>query len=522
MTLQDVYQRYVVDLDPVLWQMGRVNGIHVDNEKRLALLSEMNHKVAGFVSEAQSYAPVEIHPRKLWKTKPEGDKHLIPLQVPNDKVKTCSRCGLQHVTKTEHTGRKGGRGDVPLNACYKADIIFTPGFDTHYEEVLAFNPGSDDQLRAYASLHRHRLGQNWKTGEDTLDEKAVQKLINKYGEKHDMYRLALQIRKVRKARGYAKAWVPDEKGLLYGQFKNVPETLRLSQSNHNFMNVSHRGNVPYAEELRSLLIAPPGFVLLEADSSSIEAVFSGKFMGSDSYMALATKGIHAAWLCEKLGLEVTKDNIKKVKNPEDNADFWAARGLTVFQLKVMYETKKRTVHGVTYGMGAKLLFESYPEFFANKAEAQAEIDDFYRFVPDLKAWHDDTRKWAHKNGYLQSPWGVRNYYYRVFQLDWATGVWKPGEDAKACIAFQPQHANAMFQRENLMMIAKRGWLQYMTAIGHVHDANGLCVPEERAEEAATMLAEVMNRKIPQMGNIQVGVQVKQGKNWADMKVVLTV
>lgn len=510
--LGDLYREYFVELDPILFQMGRVRGVEVDNDARRELLHKLTTEVHGYQDEAQQYVPEQLFPVERKKRSPsEASREkrrvvsVTPVTVERDSVKTCSRCGLQHVTAAKHTARKGGKGEVPLNACYKADILQQPGTDTEFDIRLPFNPGSDDQLRAYAELYRHKLGRNWKTKEATLDAKQLQKFIDKYGDKHPLYKLARSIRGVRKAKGYAKAWVPDELGRLYGQFKNVPETLRLSQADHNFMNVSHRGNVPYADELRRLLIAPPGHVIIEADSSSIEAVMTGYYMGSKSYMEMAKKGIHAYWACQTLGLEPTKENIALIKNSTD------------LKTRILYETKKRTVHGVSYGMGAILLHFSYPEFFPTIKAAQAEIDDFFQFVPDLQAWQLDTQKWAYKHGYLESPWGFRNYYYQVFNYDTGTKLYRPGPDAKAAVAFKPQHSNGMFQRENLKMIASRGWLKYMSAIGHVHDSNGMIIPEEMVEKAASDLIDVMNRPIKQLGNLIVGVQVKVGKNWGEME-----
>ena len=530
MTLQDLYEQYFVALDPILWEAGRVNGVYVDNDARLALLSDLTGKVDALKEEAQQYVDPSLFPL-AHKIEPpsstflekEHAREVREVQVANPQVKTCSNCGAQHVTKGEHTGRKGGRGDIPLNPCYKAEITLTPGFDTEYDVVLPFNPGSDDQLREYAALHRHRLGRNWRTGEATLDEKQVLKFIDQYGPKHPIYKIAYDTRKIRKARSYPKAWVPDEKGKIYGHFKHVPETFRLSQADHNFMNVSNRGDVPYAEEMRHILIVPPGYVHVEADSSSVEAVFTGFFMGSKDYMERARKGIHSWWALKKLGIEITPENLKWVKNAKEHS--------------VLYATKKRTVHGVSYGMGAKLLHESYPEYFPAEwvvnekgqkhrcatCSAQREIDEFYALVPDLKQWHDDIRKWAHKHGYLQSPWGFKNYYYQVFTYDWFTKTYRLGQDGKAVIAFLPQHANGIFQRENLILINKRKdkkW--WMPANGHVHDSNGLVVPEDDVDRAADLLGEVMNRPIKQLGGIQVGVGIKAGRNWAEMKTIRSV
>lgn len=518
-TLADLYQEYIVDLDPILWEMGRVNGIWVDNEARLKLLDHLNGERDRLVLESQEMVPLDLKPRKHYVNEPDQETleklHFQGLETVEVRkpVKTCTNCGAQGVTASGHTARKGGRNGEAANLCYHAPIELRDGVETQFDVILPFNAGSNDQLRAYAGRYRHPLARDWKSGEDQLDKRQVQKLINKYGDKHPIYALALELGGVKKARGYANAWVPDQYGKVYGQFKNVPETLRLSQADHNFMNVSHRGDVPYAEDLRHLLIAKPGYVLLEADSSSIEAVFSGYLMGSPRYMEMARKGIHALWGLQSLGMEGTAENIIWLKNSDELAH------------KLLYERKKRTVHGVSYGMGAKLLFENYRKFFPSVAASQEEIDDFYRFAPELKAWHEETEKTAYKQGYLESPWGFRNYYYQVYTYDTITKTYKKGPDAKAAIAFQPQHANAMFQRENLKMIhaqigkrGKRGvWFQ--TAIGHVHDSNGLAIPEDDILEAKEMMTEIMTRPIKQMGNITIGVEVKVGKNWGEMKRV---
>lgn len=536
-TLADIYQEYVVELDPVLWQMGRCNGIPVDNDARLDLLSKMNTEVKGYKHDAQPFVPTSLFPTKHYKTRPETDRPLVAVEIPSDAVKTCSNCGAQHVSKGGHTARKGGKGDTPLNLCYKAAIELRPGINTEYDKQLEFNPGSIDQLKTYAEYHRHKLGWNRDTQQANLDAKQLQKMINWYGIEHPIYAIAKRLALVKKARGTVKSWEPDEKGLLYGQFKNSPETLRLAQAKHNFMNVSHRTEAAYAEEIRRLIVARPGYLLVEADSSAVEAVMTGKEMGSPGYMAMAKKGVHAVWACKVLGLDPTDANIKLVKRSDDPL------------VKKTYARKKRTVHGVSYGMRSGLLAATYPEDFPPvwrnlstgdilsgaqfielgerpkgwkldvEYNAQREIDDFYAFAPELHAFHLDVQKTAHKQGFLTNAWGLRNYYYRVFQYDFVKKEWKNGPDANAVIAFKPQSHNGMFQRKNLIMMANRGWLKYMPATGHCHDSNGLHIPEDKLDAAIEMFGEVMNRPIPELGGLQIGLEVKVGTNWADMKAV---
>lgn len=505
-TRWDFYTQYVHDLDPVLWRMGKVHGVRVDNDARLALQYTLNRRVHRYKTWAARHAPVEIRPTKRYKNQPQTD---LPIErVPVTKsTKVCRRCGAWPVTKAGHTARKGGRNDIPLNPCYKADIVEQRRKVDEYDVRLPFNALSTDQLKAYAVHHKHPLGLNKDTGErSTLNEDQLVRLIKRYGTKHPIYKLVLKGKKINTTKTrYVDAWVPDERGYIYGRYTHNPETFRLAQQEHNLMNVSHRGDVPYADDVRRCIVPSPGCVFVEADSASIEAVMSGWFMGSKDYMEIARQGVHAYAACRELGIPFTPSNKRLVKNSPKHA--------------ALYARKKRVTHGVSYGMGAKLLHEQYPEAFPTLGEAKQEITGFLKLLPDLAAWHEDLRKEAWRNGYLETPWGLRNYYYQVYTKDNRTGQFRPGEDANAVVAFKPQSSNALFQRENLALLGKSWAAPYMCAIGHIHDSQCLDVPEDKVDAAVALLREVMTRPIPQMDNLTIDVEVKVGKNWADMETL---
>ena len=505
-TRWEFYLDYVHHLDPVLWQMGKVHGVRVDNEARLELQHKLNRRVDHYKSWAARHAPMEIRPTKRYKNLPETDLPIesVPVRKP---TKVCSRCGAYPVTKAKHTAKKGGRGSIPLNPCYKAEILTRDECIDEYNVRLPFNPLSTDQLKGYATYHNHALGLNKDTGErSVLNEDQLQKLVKHYGTDHPIYALVLKGRKVNTTKTrYVDAWIPDERGYIYGRYTHNPETFRLAQQEHNLMNVSHRGDVPYADDVRRCIIPSEGCVFVEADSSSIEAVMSGWFMGSQSYMEIARQGVHAYAACRELGLEWTAANKRLVKNSPMQA--------------LLYARKKRVTHGVSYGMGAKLLHEQYPEAFPSVKAAKAEITRFLQLLPDLAAWHTDLRKEAWRNGYLETPWGLRNYYYQVYTKDTRTKQFRPGEDANAVVAFKPQSSNALFQRENLALLGKSWAAPYMCAIGHIHDSQCLDVPEDKVDKAVELLKDIMTRPIKQMDGLTIDVEVKVGRNWADMEPV---
>lgn len=57
-----------------------------------------------------------------------------------------------------------------------------------------------------------------------------------------------------------------------------------------------------------------------------------------------------------------------------------------------------------YGLGTNSLAE---QLKISKAEAEEIINSFYREFPTVKTWMDNTKTFAHKNGYVTDVWGRR-------------------------------------------------------------------------------------------------------------------
>ena len=506
-TLADVYEKYVHQLDPILWEMGRIHGVHLDTTAQEALRLELEERLDDLQSQIQPLIPTELRPTKRYVKKPTTE---LPVEevLTARKQGVCQHCGAWPVTKSKHPARKGGKNGIPINPCYKAEITKHLKPYSEWDVRLPFNPNASQQMVTYAKHFKHTVGNiSDVSGQATMDETQLKKNAKRYTT-HPIYKLARDFKKMKTSKTrYVDAWVPDEHGKIYGTYTHTPETFRLAQQEHNLMNVSHRGDVPYADAIRRLIVPSPGCVFIEADSSSIESVFSGYYMNSPKYMALAKQGIHAYAACQELGIPFTPENKKMVKNDPKYA--------------LLYARKKRGSHGVAYGMTARRLCEDFPEIFPSMRAAYEEIHKFMESVPELAQWHRDLRRRAWKEGYIESPWGIRNYYWQVFTKT-PSGEWKIGEDGNAVIAFLPQHSNAMFQRENLLLLGQSWARPYMCAIGHIHDSQLLDVPEDKAEDAIELLCEIMTRPVMQCGGLRIGCEVQMGKNWADMSFVKAV
>lgn len=501
--LWDFYLDHIVRLQPVL-AAATSNGVHVDTVAQDALRAKLTAESQRLLSEAQALAPREVRARKRYKQRPGDDvgREFDPVIVPAER-KFCSHCGQLVSNKSEHL--KGGKKKNPCAAA-QATLLKRITDVTEWDEVLPFNPLGDD-LERYIKHFNHPMGVNAKNGRETLDSKHLDTLIKKYGAKHRIYPLTREIRKVSKILGTFLYDAPD--GRIHAEYTFSPSSGRLSSRNPNLQNVTHGSSNPYADDVRRTIIPPPGMVFVEADSAAIEAVMSGYFMGDPTYMELATIGVHDYVTCLELGLEF--DPTKLAAYKKDPA-YALAR-----------ERNKRVVHGSNYGMTPRLMAKLFPEQFPSVAKATEAQDRYFAACPALPDWHHRLRVTAHRQCYLQNPWGRRHYFWHVFGKNAKTGKISLGEDAKRAVSFLPQSSAADFQQENALLLAEQlpsHWI--IPANFLVHDSYCLAVPEADVDEAVNRLCHILTRPIGRMGGLQVGCEVKVGTNWADMKSVRTV
>lgn len=484
----DTFVKHSVRLDPLLFKIGRVNGTFVDEIAQAKLRVELQAKEDAYVEEAQGMVPKEVKPFKLYKRLPK-EREFETIYVSGD-VKTCSKCGATNVTKTKHL-----RGN-----CKDASILQQPGSVPLYKCYDNFNPVSSLQLEAYAKLKGHKLFRN-KDGDEGLGKSELSKMFKRYRD--PIYKLSLSLREVSKAKGqYIDGFMADASGRIYTYFGHHPSTWRLSSREYNLQNIPHRGDSTFATALRRTIIAPDGMVFVEADSSAIEAVLVGYFMGSERYIRLAKEGIHDAVTCAELGLEFTNESKLRCRS----------------EFKQIRDRNKRVVHGTSYDMGARTLSLAYPDTFANEGEAQIAIDRFLEFVPELPEWQAKVRHLAHKEAHLTSPWGYRHYFYDVYTRDKTTNKLKKGTDAKRAVAFLPQNGAAAFMLDNALDIAQRYPIELIPANYLVHDSYCLVASQKDVDFAANLLQTVLTRAVPELGGLIIGCEIKVGPNLQDMEL----
>jgi hypothetical protein len=119
-----------------------------------------------------------------------------------------------------------------------------------------FNPNSSDQVLKYMKFHRHPVGFNPKTEEDSADTKHLLKLAKTYGAKHPIYEHIVDVHRLAKALStYVIGMKPDASGRVYTTYVNVPSTWRLASRNKNLQNQSKRAANKYAKATRKMFVS---------------------------------------------------------------------------------------------------------------------------------------------------------------------------------------------------------------------------------------------------------------------------
>ena len=498
----DLFERHVTDLMPILYRAG-LRGNLVDLDYQAELRVDMEAEKGRLIAAAQDWVPDAVRPTRRVKTAPGPDVPHRVVHVPGT-VKVCDRCLRIITSKAEH--QQGKKADNP---CKGAGVLKEEAQVPEYDLLEPFNLGSSQQLAAYAKHHGHPVGVNPKTKQPTMDKTQLEKLAKKCGADHPLYQAALDYSKVAKTLS-TYMYTPDDARLIHTTYVNAPSTWRLASRNVNLQNVGKRESNKWAKKARRQIVARPGHIFVQADSTSIEAVVTGYLIGDPTFTAVAKKSIHAYLVCAELGLAFTDAMVEQVKKTHKN----------------LYNQFKTAVYLLLYGGDPFLMHMTNPELYPTKQAAEVIKEKIFTLMPKLPEWQTRVREQAKREGVLQSPWGYRHHFYDVytFKRD-AQGiiqydedgkpVIKLGNDAKRAIAFIPQNCAGAFCRDTLLLIGQSAWGPYMPANISVHDGYTLEVPEALKDEAAQFLIDTLTRPVLELGELRIGCEVDMGYNWAD-------
>lgn len=492
MGMTEICDRHVRQLFPILRDAGR-RGNLIDPAAQAKLRAELEAVRTAVILEASASIPPSLHPRKAYKRLPKNIGNRVFEAVESEgKVKVCSICGTEGVTKSTHL--KGGK----KNPCHGARFDTEIRPITTWEEVLPFNIGSTAQMMHYAHYMGHEVGRDPESGRPTLDALTLKRLA----KSDALYQKVLDFREADKTAG-TFIFPADVNNLIHTTYTFAPSTGRLSSRDVNLQNVSHHAR--WSGRVRETIIVPPGMVMLEADSAAIEAVMTGYFANDPDYIRLAKEGIHDYLTCLELGLPFDTSQLKHYRK-------------TVPGYEDARNRNKRAVHGTNYGMTPRLMAMKAPEIFPNTKAAKISQQRYLDACPKLAQWQDSVRSIAANQGYLQNPWGYRHYYYHIY--DRRNGITRLGEDAKRCVSFLPQSSAAAFQKDNALILGTSWLAPYIPANFLIHDSYCVIIPESREAEAHELLVATLTRPILELEGLRIGCEVKRSTStWNDLRSV---
>lgn len=332
---------------------------------------------------------------------------------------------------------------------------------------------------------------------------------------------------------FIEGWKPylDVEGRLHPSFKlHGTVTGRLSCENPNLQQV------PRDPRIRSLITAPPGWVLMEMDLSQIELRIAAELAdeyallkvfndGGDPHWQTAIREIERGAGYKKEIKKTVKAHhkqegkkYKKMNYSEAVEYILGMGGDAAAELMSMWKEVRKKAKAINFGYLYGMWWKKFKIYARDNygvevtdEEAQASREAFFELYSGFPDWHDKQKRFAQVNGYVRSLSG------RKRRLPAASG----GRDTPERREAQRQAINSpvqSFANELNLMAAlqmrlefKRKW-QYL--VGTVHDAVLMEVRIDKAEHVYKRGLEIMSK--PDLLNdfeIQLGVPIE-----ADAKI----
>lgn len=346
------------------------------------------------------------------------------------------------------------------------------------------NIGSHKQMTTWLYTELG-LPQQWKrraTGGKTLsaDEEALETLYK--SSKNEAIAIVLKMREAGKILStYLNVRLDNDKRIRCTYNIAGTETGRLSSSATCFGTGSNLQNTPDGD-VRSLFLADPGYVFINADLSQAEARVVAYLSGEKRLIEVFNEGG-----------DIHRKNASNIFNVKESEVTDEQRYLA-----------KRIVHASNYGMGYKTFAKtaSVPEALARRLLAQ-----YFAAYPRIKIWHMQTRDRLNKSRTLVTPFGRP----RVFFNKWSESLLKEG------LAFIPQSTVADCVNQAIIELDQKWKTEDKTLLLQVHDSILAQVREDKLDEAVAEIKEAMLKPIT-IGyeTFTIPVDVKVGLNWGTL------
>ncbi|MGE0366906.1 MAG: DNA polymerase [Phycisphaerales bacterium] len=376
---------------------------------------------------------------------------------------------------------------------------------TEYSKDNPFNWASTDQLKRllFGSKKDGGFGleplDRTKTGAASTSESVLKRLDHACTQALMRYRGAKQ-----QMSFFIEGWKPflhwkDGVAYLHPSFKlHGTVTGRPSCEHPNLQQV------PRDERIRSLITAPPGWVLVEVDLSQIELRIAAELANEREMLYAFNHGLDVHWLTaiREIGRAggMPKEVIEtawafvKLTNPKAPKPSYAKSLELLLKMgpdkaielnpawKELRKKAKAINFGYLYGMWWKK-FKDYARdnygVTVTDKEAEASRTGFFNTYKDFTAWHDKQRRYARRNGYVRTLTGRKR---RLPQAMSHEDTPERRESERQAINSPVQGFAAELNLMIALQLREEFSRTVLRMVGTVHDAILMWVREEKVEE----------------------------------------
>ncbi len=257
----------------------------------------------------------------------------------------------------------------------------------------------------------------------------------------------------------------------------VTATGRLSSTNPNLQNIPIR--TALGRYIRQAFVAPKAYRLLAADYSQIELRIMAHLSQDEKLLTAFAAGedIHKATAAEVFGVDdVTAEQRRSAKAVN---------------------------FGLIYGMQA---FGLAKQLGIERSEAQSYINIYFARYPGVKAYMEETRELAKKQGYVETVFGRRLYIPDIKSRN----PQRRQHAERTAINMPLQGTCADILKKSLLLINQRIRGLDVQLILQVHDELVLETHESIVDQISTVVSEAMAEAAEP---IDVPVNIGVGDNW---------
>jgi uracil-DNA glycosylase family 4 len=467
------YQRHIVQLNTILVEASRL-GIHVDEERRVALGEEVDRSKAEVDVKLQEIVPLEL-------------RNVEPKEGYVNPTMALKRQGMngQGLEPGETWGQRTFI-DKKEGGPVERWVRIQPFLPNSGQQILRFIKHRreleiQEKIEAYKKSSRYaslpesamramaernciwKVPKEFKTDKETTAKKELERLGTT--TKDPFFGMVIEHREYGKLKStYVDGWAPAADEAVHTTFTYAPATGQLSSRRPNVQNAPKHGKL--AKAFRRMIRARPGHRLVEIDKTAFHALTLGFEARDPNYMRLAAKDIHSFVAANFLWMHNKKrlSELGLPPNPERWTEFpddELSRVLGVIKKNestLRNKKAKPSILGIGFGMGDQKCFDMNRESFESLAEVKKFSGIIKGLFKPVFKYQDATRELAHRQGFLVSLHGYIRWFFDIYHWDPKYGKMRPGKDSEAAIAFRPaNNAFGMIKEEMLELDGRPGW-----------------------------------------------------------------